>query len=67
MNNQNKIDEIAQGVADVTLELMENSIDWQLGDFPHDGDEYSAIHSNVLQLAIEKMYLQTKHDSGSII
>ena len=62
MSNQNKIDEIAQGVADVTLELMENSIDWQLADFPQDGDEYSAIHSNVLQLAIKKMYLQTKHD-----
>ena len=62
MNNQNKIDEIAQGVADVTLELMEDSIDWQLADFPQDGDEYSAIHSNVLQLAIKKMYLQTKHD-----
>ncbi len=62
MENQNKIDEIAQGVADVTLELMEDSIDWQLADFPQDGDEYSAIHSNVLQLAIKKMYLQTKHD-----
>ena len=62
MSNQNKIDEIAQGVADVTLELMEDSIDWQLADFPQDGDEYSAIHSNVLQLAIKKMYLQTKHD-----
>ena len=62
MNNQNKIDEIAQGVADVTLELMEDSIDWQLADFPQDSDEYSAIHSNVLQLAIKKMYLQTKHD-----
>ena len=62
MENQNKIDEIAQGVADVTLELMEDSIDWQLADFPQDGDEYSAIHSNVLQLAIKKMYLQTKHE-----
>ena len=62
MNNQNKIDEIAQGVADVTLELMEDSIDWQLADFPQDGDKYSAIHSNVLQLAIKKMYLQTKHE-----
>lgn len=62
MNNQNKIDEIAQGVADVTLELMKDSIDWQLADFPQDGDEYGAIHSDVLQLAIEKMYLQTKHD-----
>ena len=66
-NMENKLEEIAQGVADVTLELMEDSVDWQLADFPQDGDEYSAIHSNVLQLAIEKMYLQTKHDSGSII
>jgi plasmid stabilization system protein ParE len=59
---ENKLEQIAQGVADVTLELMEDSIDWQLADFPQDGDEYSAIHSNVLQLAIKKMYLQTKHD-----
>ena len=59
---ENKIEEIAQGVADVTLELMRDSVDWQIADFPQDGDEYSAIHSNVLQLAIEKMYLQTKHD-----
>ena len=64
---ENKLEEIAQGVADVTLELMEDSVDWQLADFPQGGDEYSAIHSNVLQLAIKKMYLQTKHDSGSII
>jgi plasmid stabilization system protein ParE len=61
-NMENKLEQIAQGVADVTLELMEDSIDWQLADFPQDGDEYSAIHSNVLQLAIKKMYLQTKHD-----
>ena len=61
-NMENKIEEIAQGVADVTLELMRDSVDWQIADFPQDGDEYSAIHSNVLQLAIEKMYLQTKHD-----
>ena len=59
---ENKIEEIAQGVADVTLELMRDSVDWQIADFPQDGDEYSAIHFNVLQLAIEKMYLQTKHD-----
>ena len=59
---ENKLEEIAQGVADVTLELMKDSVDWQIADFPQDGDEYSAIHSNVLQLAIEKMYLQTKHD-----
>ena len=66
-NMENKLKEIAQGVADVTLELMEDSVDWQLADFPQDGDEYGAIHSKVMHLAIKQMYLQTKHDSGSII
>jgi hypothetical protein len=33
-NMENKLEEIAQGVADVTLELMEDSVDWQLADFP---------------------------------
>jgi len=59
---ENKIEQIAQGVADVTLELMEDSIDWQLADFPQDGDEYGAIHSKVMHLAIKQMYLQTKRE-----
>ena len=59
---ENKLEEIAQGVADVTLELMEDSVDWQLADFPQGGDEYSAIHSKVMHLAIKQMYLQTKHE-----
>jgi hypothetical protein len=37
---------------------MEDSIDWQLGDYPADGDEYNAIHSQVMQRAIEIMYKQ---------
>ena len=61
-NMENKLEEIAQGVADVTLELMEDSVDWQLADFPQDGDEYGAIHSKVMHLAIKQMYLQTKHE-----
>ena len=59
---ESKLKEIAQGVADITLELMEDSVDWQLADFPQGGDEYSAIHSKVIHLAIEQMYLQTKHE-----
>ena len=58
-----KLDEIARGIADVTLEILEDSIDWQLADFPQDGDEYSAIHASVMQKAIEYMYLQTKNDT----
>jgi hypothetical protein len=61
------INEIAIGIAGVTLELMEDSIDWQLEDFPQDGDNYDAIHSAVMKKAIEIMYLQTKHESVSII
>ena len=62
-----ELDEIAQGVADVTMELMYDSVDWQLSDFPQDGDEYSAIHATVMQKAIEYMYLQTKNAHRSII
>jgi len=55
-----EIDLIAQGVADVTLELMKDSIDWQIADQPVNGDEYSKLHSMVMNKAIEYMYLQTK-------
>jgi len=51
-----KLFDIAQGVADITEELMEDSIDWQLEDFPQDGDEYGAIHAKVLQMTIKIMY-----------
>jgi len=53
-----QLDEIAQGVADVTLELMNDSVDWQLADYEADGDEYYAIHAQVIQMAISKMYKQ---------
>ena len=58
MSNMKQLDEIAQGIADVTKELMYDSIDWQLSDYNLDGDEYNHIHSQVMKLAIEKMYLQ---------
>jgi len=61
------INEIAMGIASVTLDLMEDSVDWQLEDFPQDGDNYDAIHSTVMKKAIEYMYLQTKNDGESII
>ena len=65
MSKMKELDNIARGVADVTKELMYDSIDWQLEDYPQDGDEYNAIHSHVMRRAIEMMYneLQTKYDS----
>ena len=62
MSNKRNLYEIAESVADITLELMEDSIDWQLGDYPADGDEYNAIHSQVMQRAIEIMYMSTKNN-----
>ena len=60
MSKMKQLDEIAQGVADVTLELMNDSVDWQIADYEVDGDEYSAIHMHVIQMAISKMYEQVK-------
>ena len=60
MSKMKEIDEIAQGIADVTKEIMYDSIDWQLEDYPLDGDDYVELHSMVMFLAIEKMYMSTK-------
>ena len=60
MSKMKELDEIAQGIADVTKELMYDSIDWQLEDYPLDGDDYVELHSMVMFLAIEKMYMSTK-------
>ena len=59
-NKTTAINEIAMGIASVTLDLMEDSVDWQLEDFPQNGDDYNTIHTAVMTKAIEYMYLQTK-------
>ena len=33
MSKMKQLDDIAEGIADVTMELMYDSIDWQLADF----------------------------------
>ena len=53
-----EIDEIAQSIADVTEELMHDSVDWQIGDQPLDGDDYEDLHNYVMQKAIEYLYRQ---------
>ena len=60
MSKMKELDEIAQGVAEVTKELMHDSIDWQLGDYPLDGDDYEDLHDMVMFLAVEKMYMSTR-------
>jgi hypothetical protein len=58
MSKMKEIDEIAQGIADVTEELMHDSVDWQIGDQPLDGDDYEDLHNYVMQKAIEYLYKQ---------
>ena len=60
MSKIKEINDIAQGIADVTRELMEDSIDWQIADQPVDGDEYNELHEMVMFLAVEKLYMSTK-------
>jgi len=60
MTKEININEVAQVVADVTLDLMYDSVDWQLSEYEADGDTYNAIHAETLQRAIEIMYHQTR-------
>ena len=58
MGKMKEIDEIAQGIADVTKEIMYDSIDWQIADQPVEGDDYNELHSYVMSKAIEYLYKQ---------
>ena len=64
MGKMKEIDEIAQGIADVTKELMEDSIDWQIADQPVSGDDYNDLHGYVMNKAIEYLYKQNKITTG---
>ena len=59
MSKMKEIDDIAQGIADVTKELMRDSIDWQIANQKVTGDAYKELHAYVMQLAIKKMYVDT--------
>jgi len=59
-----EIDDIAQGVADMTKEIMYDSIEWQIADQPVDGDEFNELHSYVMSKAIELLYKQNTNQAG---
>ena len=59
MSKMKEIDLIAQGVADHCKEIMYDTVEWQIADFPVNGDEYNAIHSAVMKRAIEYLYANT--------
>jgi len=51
-----QMNEVASGVADVTLELMHDSVDWQIAEWEMTGDTYDAIHYEVIQMAVSQMF-----------
>jgi hypothetical protein len=53
------INDMALEVAEVTLQLMEDTVDWVITDHPTSGDEWNAIHSEVMFRAIEKMWFES--------
>jgi hypothetical protein len=57
---QQELNDIAQGIADVTRELMYDSVDWQLDYSEASGDNYNEIHNYVMSKAIELLYEQTE-------
>ena len=58
MSKMKELEQVAQGVADLTKEIMYDSVEWQLSDYPQDGDNYNALHSYVMDKAIELLYRQ---------
>jgi len=64
MSKMKEIDEIAKGIADVTKELMHDSIDWQIADQPVNGDDYNDLHAYVMNRAIEYLYKQNTISNG---
>ena len=60
MSKMKELDAIAQGVADITKEIMYDSISWQIADQPVEGDDYNDLHNYIMERAIEKLYNETK-------
>ena len=61
MSKMKELDLIAQGVADHMIEIIDDSVDWQLADIPLDGDDYQEMKEYVINVALNKL-LQTKYN-----
>ena len=61
MSKMKELDLIAQGVADHMIEIIEDSVDWQLADIQLDGDDYQEMKEYVINVALNKL-LQTKYN-----
>ena len=64
MSKMKELDDIAQGVADMTKEIMYDSVEWQIAEQPVNGDDYNELHSYVMSKAIELLYKQNTTPVG---
>lgn len=64
MSKMKEIHDIAQGVADITLELMQDNVEWQIADKPVNGDAYFELKDEVISKAIELLYKQNTTPVG---
>ena len=54
-----ELKKLAQGISDHVMELMYDTVEWQIADLKF-GDDYNDLHSKVMKLAILNMYSKTK-------
>ena len=52
MSVTKEIDQVAQGVADHIKEIIYDTVEWQIADFPVNGDEYNAIPVSYTHLTL---------------
>ena len=58
MSKMKELDTIAQGVADHMMEIIEDSVDWQMSEVKLEGDAYNEAKQYVINVALNKL-LQT--------
>lgn len=55
MSKMKELDTHAEAIANHVMEIIEDSVDWQLGDIPLDGDDYQDCKEYVINLALNKL------------
>jgi len=57
IKNKTQLNQRAQNVANLTLQIMYENTDWMLSDYEQDElDNYSELHDYVMSEAIKIMY-----------
>ena len=57
MSKMKELDTIAQGVADHMMEIIEDSVDWQMSEVELEGDAYNEAKQYVINVALIRMSL----------